>query len=142
MGDRHSRVTTLPPGYRVERFEPTELPPEELTRVAELQQSLKHERVVEDPLTPLEMFESWMRLPLPGRWRAFFKAHDGSGAVVGWGGVLRKLNDPENPHQLGWEIGIHPAHRRRGVGRALLRQIIEAVAGQGEDLVFAAQATD
>ena len=69
-------------------------------------------------------------------------AHAPDGEVVGWGNVSYSRIAAANRHMRAWEIGVRPDHRRRGVGRALLRRVVESVEGQGEDLVFSVQATD
>ncbi len=39
-------------------------------------------------------------------------------------------------------MNVLPAHRRKGIGRALLRAVVEACIGQGDDLVFFGQTND
>ncbi len=131
-----------PKGYRIERFEPTELAADDLRRAVELQQAVQHERVAEDPLMAPEAIEAHLRANPPGQWRAFYGARDRTGAFVGYGVVGRSLNEPENAHMRWCEIVVLPAHRGRGVGRALLRRIVDAVADQGDDIVFVTQTTD
>ncbi|HEV8230421.1 MAG TPA: GNAT family N-acetyltransferase [Candidatus Limnocylindria bacterium] len=131
-----------PQGYRIAPFEPTELAGEDLRKAAELQQLLQHERVAEDPLTPLEVIETRMRAVVPNQWRAYFGARADDGARAGYVVVGRSLNEPENAHIRWTELAVHPEHRRRGLGRALLRRAVEAVADQGDDLVFMTQTID
>jgi len=131
-----------PRGYRIERFEPAALSADDMRRAVELQQALQQERVPEDLVTPSEAIESRMRADTPGQWKAFFGARDSSGDIAGYGAVFRSLNEPENAHLRWTELAVHPRHRRRGLGRALLRRLVDAVADQGDDLVFMAQATD
>ena len=133
---------TDPTGYRFEPMDPLELGPAELREAALLYQALQSERTPEDPLTAVEAIERRFRAVVPGQWHAFFGARDESGALVGYGVVNRTLNEPENAHLRWTEIGVSGKHRRRGVGRALLRRLVDAVADQGDDLVFMAQATD
>ena len=78
----------------------------------------------------------------PGQWRAFSGARDKSGAVVGYSGVFWGKNEPGNQHLRWCEIAVAPAHRRRGLGRALLRGAVQAVADQGDDIVFMSQVSD
>lgn len=131
-----------PVGYRIEGMDPLELAPAQLREAALLYQALQSERTPEDPLTPVEPIERRMRAVVPGQWHAFFGARDGGGALVGYGVVNRSLNEPENAHLRWTEIGVAAKHRRRGVGRALLRRLVDVVTDQGDDLVFMAQATD
>ena len=116
--------------------------PEQLREAALFQQALQHERVAEDPLMAPEAIEARLRANAPGQWRALFGARDESGAIAGTSGVFWQTNDPGNRHLRWCEIAVAPAHRRRGLGRALLRRAVQAVADQGDDLIFMSQVTD
>jgi mycothiol synthase len=131
-----------PAGYRTLAIEPKDMAPAELREAALLQQALQHERVPEDPLTPPEAFEARMLADAPGQWHAIFGARGPSGAMVGYSLVAWQKNEPGNQHLRWCEVAVAPAHRRRAVGRALLRRAVEAVAGQGDDIVFMGQVTD
>jgi GNAT superfamily N-acetyltransferase len=131
-----------PVGYRIERMDPVELAPPQLREAAELYQTLGHERMPEDPLTPPEAIERRLRAVVPGQWRAVFGARDVRGALVGYAVVNRSLNEPENAHLRWTELAVLPEHRRKGVGRALLRRLVDAVADQGDDIVFMSQTID
>jgi mycothiol synthase len=143
---RASRAGTLivmndPHGYRIEPFDPAELAPAQLREAALFQQALQHERVAEDPLMDPEAIEARLRADAPGQWRAFFGARDKSGAIVGYSVVGWQTNEPGNQHMRWCEVAVAPSHRRRGLGRALLRRAVQAVADQGDDLVFITQVT-
>jgi len=131
-----------PKGYRIERFEPAELSGDDLRGAVELQQALQNERVPEDPIMPAAAIEARLRAKAPGQWRAFFGARDAGGAFVGYSVVNRSLNEPENPHLRWGELVVAAKHRRKGIGRALLRGVVDAVADQGDDVVLMAQTTD
>jgi GNAT superfamily N-acetyltransferase len=131
-----------PQGYRIEPFEPTEMAPAELREAALFQQAIGHERVPEDPLMAPEAIEARILAKAPGQWHALFGARDASGATVGYSLVAWQTNDPGNRHLRWCEVAVAPAHRRRGVGRALLRRAVAAVADQGDDIVFMGQVTD
>jgi len=133
---------TDPQGYRIEAFEPRELAPEQLREAALFEQALQHERVPEDPLMDPVAIEARLRASAPGQWRAFIGARHKSGAIVGYSGVFWGKSEPGNQHLRWCEIAVAPAHRRRGLGRALLRRVIQAVADQGDDLVFMSQVSD
>jgi len=135
-------VVNDPVGYGIEPFEPTELAPAQLREAALFQQALEHERVAEDPLMAPEAIEARMRADSPGQWRAFFGARDRSGAIVGYSVVGWDKNEPGNQHLRWCEVAVSQAHRRRGLGRSLLRRAVHAVADQREDLVFISQVTD
>jgi GNAT superfamily N-acetyltransferase len=116
--------------------------PARLREAALFQQELQHERVAEDPLTPPEAFEARMLADSPGQWHALFGARDAGGATVGYSVVAWQKNDPGNQHLRWCEVAVARAHRRRGVGRALLRRAVAAANDQGDDLVFMGQVTD
>lgn len=133
---------STPNGYTIAPTEPKTLSDAELARVARVQQAITHERVPEDPETPLAVYIQRSRADSPGQWRAIFAARGPDGEPIGYGFVGRNLNEPENAHIRWTEIGVLPAHRRRGVGRALFRAAVEACAGQGDDLLFVGQTSD
>lgn len=131
-----------PAGYRFLAVEPLELSPAELREAALLYQSLGRERTPEDPPTPIEAIERRLRADVPNQWRAIFGARDAEGALIGYAVVSRSLNEPENAHLRWTELGVSAKHRRNGVGRALMRRLVDAVEGQGDDVVLMAQTTD
>jgi GNAT superfamily N-acetyltransferase len=131
-----------PQGYRIDAVEPSKMPPAQLREAALFQQSIGHERVPEDPLTALEAIEARMLARAPGQWLALFGAYAPSGEIVGYSVVAWDKNEPGNQHLRWCEIAVAREHRRRGVGRALLRRAVAAVADQGDDLVFVTQITD
>jgi mycothiol synthase len=131
-----------PQGYRIEAFEPNEVAPAELREAALFEQALQHERVAEDPLMAPEAIEARMRASSPGQWRRFFGARDQSGAIVGYSVVGWEKNEPGNQHMRWCEVAVAQAHRRRGLGRSLLRRVVQVVADQRPDLLFIGQVTD
>jgi GNAT superfamily N-acetyltransferase len=131
-----------PRPYRIEPFEPKGLAPALLREAALFQQALQHERVPEDPLTSPEAIEARIGANIPGQWRASFVARDESGAIVGSSFVSWQTNEPGNRHLRWCEVGVASAHRRRGLGRALLRRAVQATALQGEGLVFMSHVSD
>jgi mycothiol synthase len=131
-----------PQGYRFDLFEPKEMPRAQLREAALFQQAIGHERVPEDPLMAPEAIEARILADSPGQWHALFGARDEGGAVVGYSFVAWDKNEPGNQHMRWCEVAVAPEHRRRGVGRALLRRVVAAVADQGDDIVFLGQVTD
>src|SRR2546423_6612331 len=114
----------------------------ELTEAARFQQTLSKERVPEDPPTPVEAIKQRLRAKTEGQWRAIFAARDESGRLVGTGFVGWNRNEPENAHARWTEVNVLPEHRRRGIGRALMRALVEACIEQRDDLVFFGQTSD
>jgi GNAT superfamily N-acetyltransferase len=133
---------TDPQGYRIDAFEPTEMPPAELRAAAIFQQSIGRERVPEDPPMALEAIEARALARVPGQWHALFGARGPSGEIVGHSLVAWDKNEPGNQHLRWCEVAVAREHRRRGIGRALLRRAVAAVADQGDDIVFMSQVTD
>ncbi len=131
-----------PQGYEIVEVEPTTLSDERAREAALLQQALQHERVPEDPLTPLEVYIQRMRIKPPSQWRAVFAARDASGRLAGTGGIGYSTNEPEQAHLRWCEVSVAKEHRRKGVGRALFRRLVEAVDGQRDDLVVIGQSND
>jgi len=69
----------------------------------------------------MEMMARTIEAPVGGRnWRRFWLALDGEGAIAGHVD-LRALPDPYTPHRALLGLGVHRDHRRRGLGRFLLR---------------------
>ena len=135
-------MNTSKNGYTIHQIEPLTLSDEAITKVAQVQQEITRERVPEDPLTPLEVYIQRSRAQSSGQWRAIFEARDPQGEPIGFGFVGRNLNEPENAHVRWTDLGVLPAHRRKGVGRALFRAAVEICAAQGDDLVFMGQTSD
>ena len=128
--------------YTVLPFDTVTASPPELEESGRFQQVLAAERVPEDPPMSIEALISRMSTTTPSEWRAMFVARDAAGALVGMGFVGRHLNEPENAHIRWCEIGVHPEHRRGGLGRALFGALVGACEGQSEDMTFMGQTSD
>lgn len=131
-----------PNGYAITQVDLASSTDEQLTEAARLLQAQNHERVPEDPLTPIEAIKQRIRATTPNQWRAVFAARDASGTLAGSAFVGWNTNEPENAHARWTEVNVLPEHRRRGVGRALYRALVEACLSQGDDLVFFGQTSD
>jgi len=130
------------PAYTLLPFDPASASEHELEESGRLQQVLAAERVPDDPPMSIEALINRMSATTASEWRAMFAARDTAGALVGMGFVGRHLNEPENAHIRWCEIGVHPEHRRRGIGQALFASLIAACDGQGDDVTFMGQTSD
>lgn len=129
-------------GYTLDRVDPLDLSEPEQESIARLFQRISAEVVPEDPERPLEAILPRLRSKAPNEWDARVRARDAAGTVVGWAGTSRSLNDPGNAH-IGWtELMVHPDHRRKGLGRALLTELARASEGQHPDLLFMGMESD
>jgi len=129
-------------GYTLDRVDPATLPQPEQEAIARLFQRMSKEVVPEDPERPLAAILPRLRSRVPNEWNARVRARDAKGDVAGWAGISRSLNEPENAH-IGWtEVMVHPAHRRKGLGRALLSELARASEGQHPELLFMGMAND
>jgi GNAT superfamily N-acetyltransferase len=129
-------------GYTIDRVDPTALPPAEQEAIARLFQRMWAEAIPEDPERALAAILPRLRTARPNSWSAHVRVRDGSGAVVGWGAVNRSLNEPENAHLAWTELMVHPDHRRRGLGRAILGELVRAAEGQHPDLLLMGMESD
>ncbi|TMB92684.1 MAG: GNAT family N-acetyltransferase, partial [Chloroflexi bacterium] len=124
-----------PTGYQIVQTDAATASDAELTEAARVFQTMNHERVPEDPLTAIDAIKARLRATTPAQWRATFAARDVSGTLVGTGFVGWNKNEPENAHARWTEVNVLPAHRGKGVGRAIMRALVEACIAQGDDLV-------
>jgi mycothiol synthase len=131
-----------PNGYTISQFDLAKASDSELTEAATLFQTINQERVPEDPPTALDAIKARLTATTPNHWRATFAARDASGKLVGSGFVGWNTNEPENAHARWTEVNVLPAHRKKGLGHALYRKLVEACLEQGDDLVFFFQTSD
>jgi len=129
-------------GYRIDRVEPTELPEAEQEAIARLWQVMGKELLPEEPARPLPAILARLRSKPANQWNARFRARDAEGNVVGFIGGGKSLNEPENAHLIWSELQVHPDHRRKGLGTALLREFVRACEGQHPSIVFMGMAND
>src|SRR5258708_434232 len=129
-------------GYTIDLVDPKTLPEVEQVALARLFQRMSTETVPEDPERPLEAILSRIRATSANEWHAWARARDARGEVVGWVATSRSLSDPENPHVAWTDLLVHPDHRRRALGRALVSEIVAASEGQHPELVFMGMTND
>jgi mycothiol synthase len=131
-----------PRGYTIEPVDLQTASDSEVEEIAQFRQELAIEERPEDPATPLEVIEQWLRARPPGQWRGIFVARDGGRRLAGYGVGVRNLKDTENAHIRWSEIAVKPEHRRRGLGRALFGRVVESFDGQAEDLTVISETKD
>ncbi|HUQ42260.1 MAG TPA: GNAT family N-acetyltransferase [Candidatus Limnocylindrales bacterium] len=131
-----------PQGIKIDEIDLASRSRAELEEAARLLQTINHERVPEDPLTPIDAIVQRISATTPGQWRAIFGARDADGKLVGSSFVGWNKNEPENAHARWTEVNVLPEYRRKGIGTALMRVAVEACIGQGDDLVFFGQSND
>lgn len=129
-------------GYTLDRADPRELPEAEQIAIARLFQRMNKEILPEDPERPIDAILPRLRANVPNQWVARVRARDAQGNVAGAGYTSRSLNEPENAHVLWTEVMVHPDHRRKGLGRALLADLVDAATGQHPKLVFTGMTND
>ena len=102
--------------------------------VAALMNAVSSERVPEDPPLSFEAFASRVRNRPSMVVIRDWLARSADGELVARGFVVR-FDADTNQHLRECGIDVLPAHRRKGVGRQLLREIV-AGAGDAEDIVL------
>jgi mycothiol synthase len=130
------------PGYTLDQVDPRELPEAEQVAIARLFQVMSKEILPEEPERPLDAILARLRSRPANQWAARVRARDQHGNVVGFIGGGRSLNEPENAHIMWCELQVHPEHRRKGIGTALLREFTRACEGQHPDLLFMGMGND
>jgi mycothiol synthase len=87
-----------------------------------------------DPPPLLADVTATVRTGRPDRSRPYFLARDGADAV---GGAMLWMSLTDNQHMGLLDLRVHPAHRRRGVGTALLRAAVAELSGLGRPVLLA-----
>jgi GNAT superfamily N-acetyltransferase len=78
-------------------------------------------------------FHGWMTVGWGGDPRELWAARDPDGTVAGW--YRLELPDLENLDQAYLLVVVHPARRRRGLGRALLKHAADRAAANGRTVL-------
>ncbi|MEA2661492.1 MAG: hypothetical protein QOH08_1064 [Chloroflexota bacterium] len=122
----------------IEELPPAQLSPADLKEAVGLLRRLDQERVPEDPINPDDVYARQITASPPDGRLFFWGARENGGLV---GGAYLQLSDRDNL-QLGFTgVLVLPEARRRGVGRALLRQVGERASANGR-LMLAGQTSD
>ncbi|HTD63471.1 MAG TPA: GNAT family N-acetyltransferase [Verrucomicrobiae bacterium] len=133
---------TTPTGYTIVSLDLQTATDAEIREISQFRQELALEQRPEDPPTPIEVIAQWLRSRPPGQWRVVFVARDRDGELAGYGVGVRNLKDTQNAHIRWSDIAVKPAHRRRGLGRALISRVIGSFDGQGDGLMVISETTD
>jgi mycothiol synthase len=108
--------------------------------VAALHNAMASERVPEDPPLSFEAFASRVRNRPAMLIVRDWLARSANGELVGRGLVVRFEADT-NQHLRDAGVDVLPAHRRRGIGKQLLRALV-AGAGEADDIVLSFWTSD
>ena len=95
-------------------------------------------QAVDEPESPVMQerpFRGWLTVGWGGDPREAWLASD-QDAVTGW--YRLELPDLENPDQANLDLVVHPAARRHGAGRALLRHAAGRAAAHGRTVINSA----
>lgn len=115
-------TTAAPAGYRIEKAET--FGDDLVRKIAELTWICDRAAVPEDPDRPYEAMAAQIRMTstlwTQDRWLVW-AGED----LVAQSGIWRSLQD--NQHIRNVWISVHPAHRRRGIGRALWRAAMDFI---------------
>lgn len=130
---------TAPTGYAIEEVDLTGASDEIVRPFVELVWLMDHEAVPEDPQRPFEAIASRMRTysSLFERWR--WAAWSPERKLVGQ--IVMHRSTQDNLHIRDIYLTVHPEHRRRGIGRALLSRAAETL-GDGQGLLLQSWTTD
>lgn len=119
-------MTVTASRYTIEQVDVPSLGEDDGRALARLRQTLDHERLPDDPVAPLHVVERRLRNRPPANEWSDWIARDDHGIVACANAIQWKTIS--NPHWRDSWIGVHPDHRRRGLGTQLLRRIADAYA--------------
>lgn len=129
-------------GYTIDPVDPATLPDTELEAIGRLLQVMGAEETPEDPVRPMAAILARLRSQPPNQWGVRLRARDAKGTVVGFVRAGQSTNEPENAHIIWGGVEVHPEHRRRGIGTALLRELVAATEGRHPELLLMGMAND
>ena len=87
--------------------------------------AMRAEVLPEDPPISLEEYLTGWRNPSPHEWsKTFVVTSDNQ--TVGYADAEWDSTDTENPHMAWAQVSVLPEYRQRGIGKALLRDLLEA----------------
>lgn len=117
-------VETTRPNYQIESIDIRNLTDEQIREITDFGNVMKAESLPDDPPGKFEVVQASVRnIPSFAAIFAFWaRADDGSLAASAEASYWGK---DDNLHLLFSEISVHPAHRRRGLGKELLGKLVE-----------------
>jgi GNAT superfamily N-acetyltransferase len=131
MGKERARVGDVV----ITEIELATITDEEIAETNEFGNILRAESRPEDPPRPVELTAANIRnIPAFISVRPFI-ARSTDGALIGSGDAVVMRTD-DNQHLMQAEVNVLPDHRRRGIGRALLRLIVEVAEEEKRTLIM------
>ena len=116
---------------------PKDLTDAEAAALSQFHNAMRAEVLPEDPPIPLEEYLTAWRNPSPHDWsKTFVVTNDG--AVIGHAEADWDTTDTQNPHMAWAGVRVLPEYRRRGIGKALLRDLLEACRAGGKTRLMSA----
>ena len=103
----------------------------EAASLHELFNLIRAEVLPDDPPVPLEERLTGWRNPSPHEWAKTFLVTNGD-QTVGYAGAEWDTTDTQNPHMAWAEVMVLPEYRQRGIGKALLRDLLGACRSDGK----------
>ncbi len=116
---------------------PKDLTDAEAAALSQFHNAMRAERLPEDPPIPLEEYLTAWRNPSPHHWSKNFVVLSGD-SIVGYAEADWDTTDTQNPHMAWAEVTVLPEYRRRGIGKALLRDLLEACRSDGKTSLMTA----
>lgn len=109
----------------------------EAASLSQFLNAMRAEVLPDDPPVPLgEHLTAW-RNPSPHEWSKIFVVTDGD-CVIGHAEADWDTTDTQNPHMAWAQVMVLSEHRRQGIGRALLRDLLTACRADGKTSLMAA----
>ncbi len=120
---------TLPNGLRLEPYDPRTASDAFIAALAAHQNALLHERQPDDPpILATQFATNWRHLP-PFVQILGWVVRDGETIIAEANVALMRLE--QNQHLAQADVGVRAPYRRRGIGRHLLRQVVDAAQADG-----------
>ena len=116
---------------------PKDLSDTEAAALSQFHNAMRAEVMPDDPPIPLEEHLTNWRNPSPHEWFKTFIVTQGD-SVTGFATAEWDTTDTRNPHMAWAGVSVLPEYRRRGIGKALLRVLLEACRADGKTRLMTA----